>query len=380
LAVLQAFVDQGKLKWSFRTNPLVQNPVTDAMGDSERWELMYTALVRYGEENSHCNVPHHIGFTLDEGGDNGPTSLVRLGFWLGTQRKYKKAGKLKPEYEARLQELVNEGKLKWSMRSKAAKKKNFYPGAPQSLSSSLPAAHSNTAQIHNHSQPHTHHHQQVQQPTSSMVLNMQQPIHGLMTPAMSSHMQAHLQSQMQAAQVQLLQQAQLHSQTTQAYIHMQHAQLQEHQQRLQQHQQYQMQHLQQQQQQQQQHQQMHHQHYQQHQLKQQLQQHIQQQQHMHQQQMQHPSARALQRQAELQQSYLHTQIQAQIQAQLQAQMKAQMQAAQMHLPPGNMQQSHTQQQQMILGHAAHDLLRQQHVQPIPQNNNVMIDDDGNVII
>ena len=28
---------------------------------------MYTALVRYGEENNHCNVPHHIGFTLDEG-------------------------------------------------------------------------------------------------------------------------------------------------------------------------------------------------------------------------------------------------------------------------------------------------------------------------
>lgn len=375
LAVLQAFVDQGKLKWSFRTNPLVQNPVTDAMGDAERWELMYTALVRYGEENGHCNVPHHIGFTLDEGGDSGPTSLVRLGFWLGTQRKYKKAGKLKPEYEARLHELVNEGKLKWSMRSKATKKRNFSLTGPNSI---VP----NPVQTQNHPHQQIQIHQ-TQQPTSSMILNMQPPIHGLMKQALSSQMQAQIHSHMQAAQAQLLQQAQLRNQTSQAYMQLQQAHMQEHQQRFQQQQQYQMQ-LQQQQQQQQKYQQQQQLQQQQLQQQQQLNQHQYQQQlqhqHMHQQQhMHHPSAVAFQRQAELQQSYLHSQIQAQIQAQLQAQMKAQMQAAQMHLPPGSMQHVQSQ-QQMMLNRA--DLLRHQHLSSLapPQTSNVMIDDDGTVII
>jgi len=117
-------------------------------------------------------VPHHIGFTLDEGGDNGPTSLVRLGFWLGTQRKYKKAGKLKPEYEARLQELVNEGKMKWSMRSKSTPRRSRDGSSGASSTYDAPTTtHSSQSmsqlqlQMHNHIQAtmQTHLQQQLQQ-------------------------------------------------------------------------------------------------------------------------------------------------------------------------------------------------------------------------
>ena len=97
------------------------------MDDEERWDLMFHALVKYGEENGDCNVPHHIGFCFDPNGimpRELPKTLklpknqvLRLGFWLGTQRKYKKIGKIKPEYEARLQRLVDDGKLKWEMRN-----------------------------------------------------------------------------------------------------------------------------------------------------------------------------------------------------------------------------------------------------------------------
>ena len=81
---------------------------------------MYSALVKYGEEHGDCNVPHHVGFNIGIGAESSE-SLVRLGFWLGTQRKYRKNGKLKPEHERRLQILVDQGKLLWEMRKKSRK-------------------------------------------------------------------------------------------------------------------------------------------------------------------------------------------------------------------------------------------------------------------
>jgi len=49
--------------------------------------------------------------TFDDG-VNGP-NLLRLGFWLGTQRKLKKIGKLSADHDSRLQYLVNSGMMRW---------------------------------------------------------------------------------------------------------------------------------------------------------------------------------------------------------------------------------------------------------------------------
>jgi len=59
-ALLQQLVDENKFSWILREE-VAENPVKNIMNDSERWDLMYAALLRYGEENGHCNVPHHIG-------------------------------------------------------------------------------------------------------------------------------------------------------------------------------------------------------------------------------------------------------------------------------------------------------------------------------
>jgi hypothetical protein len=112
--LLQSLVDEGKLSWTFTVR---LNPILEAMNEEDRWELMYAALLKYGNENGHCNVPHHMGFLLeDKNGAFGPNCIVRLGFWVGSQRKNKKAGKMKSHHEAKLQRLVDEGKFKWRMK------------------------------------------------------------------------------------------------------------------------------------------------------------------------------------------------------------------------------------------------------------------------
>jgi len=55
---------------------------------AEDWALMVEALNAFCEKHGHCNVPFFYETTLS----NGKKS--QLGFWLGTQRKYKKQGKL----------------------------------------------------------------------------------------------------------------------------------------------------------------------------------------------------------------------------------------------------------------------------------------------
>lgn len=85
----------------------------------DTWSKHFAALLRFGEEHGHCNVPQNIVFQciLPGLGPEG-TDLdykCNLGQWLAKQRQARR-GKFKPiglseEKEALLQDIVNKGKL-----------------------------------------------------------------------------------------------------------------------------------------------------------------------------------------------------------------------------------------------------------------------------
>jgi dsDNA-binding SOS-regulon protein len=65
---------------------------------------MYAALLKYGEEHGHYNVPlrcERIRMSDD--------STAHLGAWLATQRRENVSNTLKPERRAKLQKLADEG-------------------------------------------------------------------------------------------------------------------------------------------------------------------------------------------------------------------------------------------------------------------------------
>jgi hypothetical protein len=81
----------------------------DASFHSNQWERRYEALLRFYEEFKTCNVPHSYKFRDDDG------TIVSLGRWLEKQRRSKKLKTLSPDRDAKLQQLVDEGKLYWEI-------------------------------------------------------------------------------------------------------------------------------------------------------------------------------------------------------------------------------------------------------------------------
>ena len=75
------------------------------------WQMQYEALEKFCEEHGHCNVPFFYETVLSNG------QKCQLGYWLGTQRKYKKQNKLPQKHLEILQRLVDQDKLKWSYRT-----------------------------------------------------------------------------------------------------------------------------------------------------------------------------------------------------------------------------------------------------------------------
>lgn len=81
------------------------------------WLRSYAALVQYGNESGHCNVPQSATYSCtlpglaDDGSDYEFEGM--LGSWLSAQRGRKKGSNgLKPllaDREAQLQKLVNQG-------------------------------------------------------------------------------------------------------------------------------------------------------------------------------------------------------------------------------------------------------------------------------
>lgn len=110
---LQQLVDQGKLLWD--ASAMKVRPPKEAP-----WPLQYAALLEYGHQHGHCNVPHNARFDCDV--PDGTGSVVHysgdLGRWLSIQRQVFKGEKsvLKrpsPERRALLQSLVDQGLLFW---------------------------------------------------------------------------------------------------------------------------------------------------------------------------------------------------------------------------------------------------------------------------
>jgi hypothetical protein len=63
--------------------------------------------VEYAQVNGHCSIPSHENTALSDG------SVTRLGMWLTKQQGYQMKGQLKPERQAKLQLLVDKGKMCW---------------------------------------------------------------------------------------------------------------------------------------------------------------------------------------------------------------------------------------------------------------------------
>ena len=103
---LQQLVDEGKLSWvvhAREANLKVQS-------DNSAWDTRYEALVKYGEEYAgDCNVPQSFRCKLGDGNE------VVLGLWLNNQRYLKKQDSLRSDRQTKLQQLVDEGKLDWSI-------------------------------------------------------------------------------------------------------------------------------------------------------------------------------------------------------------------------------------------------------------------------
>mmetsp|Transcript_32226 Transcript_32226/g.32851 ORF Transcript_32226/g.32851 Transcript_32226/m.32851 type:complete len:509 (-) Transcript_32226:88-1614(-) len=111
LDMLQSLVDQDKLVWEM--------DCLLAAKEEESWNLKYELLLRYAEENGgECNVKGSYICRLYDGTE------VKLGGWLSEQRAHKRRGTLRPDREARLQQLVDAGQLDWVIDLKYAEKWN----------------------------------------------------------------------------------------------------------------------------------------------------------------------------------------------------------------------------------------------------------------
>eukprot|EP01041_Mallomonas_annulata_P000237 gene237-429_t len=99
--ILKALVDENMLLWDAPCH---------CPSDDEKWDIMLDSLIKYSETHGHCNLSSCHEFTVADG------SSVKLGAWLSQQRHHKKKGKLRVDREAKLQILVDEGKLSWGMR------------------------------------------------------------------------------------------------------------------------------------------------------------------------------------------------------------------------------------------------------------------------
>ena len=116
---LQLLVDQGKLDLCSRK----VLPDTLRNKSLDIWSHHYAALLKYYEEYGTCNVPSKCIYECDLpniGEDCGIYHYKSgLGRWLISQRQAKKGidnRRLSSEHEAKLQLLVDQGKLQWVMK------------------------------------------------------------------------------------------------------------------------------------------------------------------------------------------------------------------------------------------------------------------------
>lgn len=124
-AQIQILVDEGKMYWD--ASSLSASGKFKVLGGHD-WLRHYAALVEYGKEHGHCNVPQKSPYECDVPQDNVTGDAFhyngKLGRWLDNQRQFKKVhgGKLTTDREALLQILVDEGKLGWGVGDDSSKR------------------------------------------------------------------------------------------------------------------------------------------------------------------------------------------------------------------------------------------------------------------
>jgi len=119
LSRLQELVNRGQLDWcdsiymncsatSLESSTALQLPPQESVTPMRKWDVMFEALLRYGEQHKgDCNVPTNYISTLHDG------TTVCLGVWLAAQRHDRKTGVLKETRVRQLQELADRGSLVW---------------------------------------------------------------------------------------------------------------------------------------------------------------------------------------------------------------------------------------------------------------------------
>jgi hypothetical protein len=115
---LQTLVDRGLLTWGDSFPSYLATSANDSTEpkssdkpqlNDHRWEVMYSLLLKYQQENGHCNVP----FSYKAPGLNDSSRPCNLGAWLNTQRQLKMKNELRDDRAARLQQLVDAGAMNW---------------------------------------------------------------------------------------------------------------------------------------------------------------------------------------------------------------------------------------------------------------------------
>ena len=91
-----------------RMNMKLSNDGVMAGTKKQHWESMFTLLLRFNAEHKHCNVPQRYKFN-----DSLDGTITCLGRWLQFQRISQKKNRMPPDRLARMQHLVDEGKLFW---------------------------------------------------------------------------------------------------------------------------------------------------------------------------------------------------------------------------------------------------------------------------
>ena len=120
-SLLQRLVDGGKFSWDARDRRGGSGP-RRSTGADNTWPRHYAALLHYGEEHGHCNVPHECVYRYEIPASDGSSAPAvyegALGNWLHDQRQAQRGTgyglTLRPDRHALLQTLVDEGKLSWN--------------------------------------------------------------------------------------------------------------------------------------------------------------------------------------------------------------------------------------------------------------------------
>ena len=102
---IDTLVARGLFSWDY-----MSPNTSSAAGLGDDWDMKFKALCTYIQEYGHSNVPDLYRAELDNG------SSVLMNRWLARQKKLQMQGSLRADREAKVQDLVDEGKVAWDKR------------------------------------------------------------------------------------------------------------------------------------------------------------------------------------------------------------------------------------------------------------------------